>query len=72
MEGKYKARIEETIHQLVAELLMRRVKDPRVANSYQRLAAFQLHSIQGIENSGYWCGFSDDVVSPMFLIYRLI
>ncbi len=32
MEGKYKARIEETIHQLVAELLMRRVKDPRVAD----------------------------------------
>lgn len=31
MNEKQKARIEETIHQLVAELLMRRVKDPRVA-----------------------------------------
>lgn len=32
MIGKHKARIEETIHQLIAELLVRRVKDPRVAN----------------------------------------
>ena len=31
MNEKQKARIEETIHQLVAELLMRRVKDPRVS-----------------------------------------
>jgi ribosome-binding factor A len=32
MSDKQKARIEETIHQLIAELLMRRVKDPRVTN----------------------------------------
>ncbi len=32
MSDKARARIEETIHQLVAELLVRRVKDPRVAN----------------------------------------
>ncbi len=31
MNEKQKARIEETIHQLVAELIMRRVKDPRVS-----------------------------------------
>lgn len=32
MNEKHKGRAEETIHQLVAELLVRRVKDPRVAN----------------------------------------
>ncbi len=32
MSDKHKARIEESIHQLIAELLVRRVKDPRVAN----------------------------------------
>ncbi|MBN1884054.1 MAG: 30S ribosome-binding factor RbfA [Candidatus Krumholzibacteriota bacterium] len=32
MSEKHRARIEETIHQLIAELLVRRVKDPRVAN----------------------------------------
>jgi ribosome-binding factor A len=32
MSDKARARIEETIHQLIAELLVRRVKDPRVAN----------------------------------------
>lgn len=32
MNDKHKARIEESIHQLIAELLVRRVKDPRVAN----------------------------------------
>ncbi len=32
MSDRARARIEETIHQLVAELLVRRVKDPRVAN----------------------------------------
>ncbi|MCK4237124.1 MAG: 30S ribosome-binding factor RbfA [Candidatus Krumholzibacteria bacterium] len=32
MGEKQKARIEETIHQMVAELLIRRVKDPRVSH----------------------------------------
>ena len=32
MDNKYKGRVEETIHQLVAELIVRRVKDPRVEN----------------------------------------
>jgi len=32
MNNKYKGRVEETIHQLVAELIVRRVKDPRVEN----------------------------------------
>ena len=32
MEGKHKARTEETIRQLVAELLVRKVKDPRVTD----------------------------------------
>ncbi len=32
MKGKYKGRMEETIRQFVAELLMRKVKDPRVSN----------------------------------------
>ncbi|MBN2070657.1 MAG: 30S ribosome-binding factor RbfA [Candidatus Krumholzibacteriota bacterium] len=31
-DNKHKGRIEETIHQLVADLLVRRVKDPRVEN----------------------------------------
>lgn len=42
MGGKQKSRIEETIHQLVAGLLVRRVKDPRVENV----------SIIGVEVSG--------------------
>jgi ribosome-binding factor A len=32
MSEKQRARIEESIHKLVAELLVRRVKDPRVEN----------------------------------------
>ena len=32
MKNKYKGRVEETIHQLVAALIVRRVKDPRVEN----------------------------------------
>jgi ribosome-binding factor A len=32
MDEKQRGRVEETIRQLVAELLVRRVKDPRVAN----------------------------------------
>jgi ribosome-binding factor A len=32
MGEKQRARIDESIHQLIAELLVRRVKDPRVAN----------------------------------------
>ncbi|HSG28899.1 MAG TPA: 30S ribosome-binding factor RbfA [Candidatus Krumholzibacterium sp.] len=49
MEGKYKARIEETIHQLVAELLMRRVKDPRVADvSVIRVEASSDYSVAKI------------------------
>ncbi len=32
MSEKQKARVEESIHQLIAEILVRRVKDPRVAN----------------------------------------
>lgn len=32
MSEKQRARIEESIHQLIAELIVRRVKDPRVAN----------------------------------------
>jgi len=32
MSERNKGRIEETIHQMVAELLMRRVKDPRVTD----------------------------------------
>jgi len=32
MKGKYKGRMEERIRQFVAELLMRKVKDPRVSN----------------------------------------
>ena len=32
MSEKHRARIEETIHQLIAELIVRRTKDPRVAN----------------------------------------
>ncbi len=32
MDNRHKGRIEETIRQLVAELLVRRVKDPRVSN----------------------------------------
>lgn len=32
MGEKQKARIEESLHQFIAELLVRRVKDPRVAN----------------------------------------
>ena len=30
MDDKHKGRIEESIHQMIAELLIRRVKDPRV------------------------------------------
>ena len=32
MGEKQRARVEESIHQIIAELLVRRVKDPRVAN----------------------------------------
>ncbi len=32
MSNKSKGRVEETIHRLVAEILIRRVKDPRVEN----------------------------------------
>ncbi|MBU8921610.1 MAG: 30S ribosome-binding factor RbfA [Bacteroidales bacterium] len=49
MEEKYKARIEETIHQLVAEMLFKRVKDPRVANvSVLRVAAARDYSVAKI------------------------
>ena len=49
MEGKYKARVEETIHQLVAEMLFRRVKDPRVANvSVLRVEAARDYSVAKI------------------------
>ena len=30
MDDKHKGRVEESIHQMIAELLIRRVKDPRV------------------------------------------
>jgi len=30
MDDKHKGRLEESIHQMIAELLIRRVKDPRV------------------------------------------
>ncbi len=32
MNDRHRGRVEETIHQLVAELIVRRVKDPRVEN----------------------------------------
>ena len=49
MEKKYKARIEETIHQLVAEMLFKRVKDPRVENvSVLRVEAARDYSVAKI------------------------
>lgn len=46
MDGKQKARNEETIHQLLAELLVKRVKDPRVADvSILRVEASRDYSI---------------------------
>jgi ribosome-binding factor A len=49
MDGKYKARVEETIHQLVAEMLFRRVKDPRVENvSILRVEAARDYSVAKI------------------------
>ncbi|MBN1165148.1 MAG: 30S ribosome-binding factor RbfA [Candidatus Krumholzibacteriota bacterium] len=49
MNGKHKARVEETIHQLVAQLLVRKVKDPRVTNvSIIRVEAAKDYSIAKI------------------------
>lgn len=49
MKGKYKGRMEETIRQFVAELLMRKVKDPRVANvTIQRVKASDDFSVAKI------------------------
>ncbi len=49
MEGKHKARVEETIHQLVAGMLVRKVKDPRVANvSILRVEAARDYSVAKI------------------------
>ena len=49
MEGKHKARVEETIRQLVAELLMRKVKDPRVSDvSVLRVEAASDYSVAKI------------------------
>jgi ribosome-binding factor A len=46
MGGKQRARIEGLIHQLIAELLVRRVKDPRVANvSITRVEASKDYSL---------------------------
>lgn len=46
MSEKQRARIEESIHQLIAELLVRRVKDPRVANvSITRVEASKDYSL---------------------------
>lgn len=49
MSDKHRARIEETIHQLIAELLFRRVKDPRVSNvSILRVEAAKDYSVAKI------------------------
>jgi len=49
MEGKHKARVEETIHQLVAGMLIRKIKDPRVANvSIIRVEASRDYSVAKI------------------------
>jgi ribosome-binding factor A len=49
MKGKYKGRMEETIRQFIAELLMRKVKDPRVANvTIQRVKASDDFSVAKI------------------------
>ena len=46
MGEKQKARVEESIHQLIAELLVRRVKDPRVSNvSITRVQASKDYSV---------------------------
>lgn len=62
MEGKHKARIEETIHQLVAAMLMRKIKDPRVANvSIIRVEASRDYSVAKIYYNVIGGGALEDV-----------
>jgi ribosome-binding factor A len=62
MEGKHKARVEETIHQLVAGMLIRKIKDPRVANvSIIRVEASRDYSVAKIYYNVIGSGGLEDV-----------
>ncbi len=62
MEGKHKARVEETIHQLVAGMLIRKIKDPRVANvSIIRVEASRDYSVAKIYYNVIGGGGLEDV-----------
>jgi ribosome-binding factor A len=61
MNGKHKGRVEETLRQLIAELLIRKVKDPRVTgvsiidvetSKDYALARIRYNVIGGGENLG--------------------
>lgn len=62
MEGKHKARVEETIHQLVAGMLIRKIKDPRVANvSIIRVEASRDYSVAKVYYNVIGSGGLEDV-----------